>query len=122
MTKWMGNWKRNHWTTAKGEPVKNKEELQELERATNSLEDVKWGVTKNVAAIGRRFFGVKTKTGQMDPNRAAELKIFLLGIVPSYTLLEIFDRSTYAATGATRGNEEADRLAREGASRYRPNH
>ena len=33
VTKWMKGWIKNGWKTAKGEPVKNQMELQELDRA-----------------------------------------------------------------------------------------
>jgi len=35
VTKWMKNWKKNGWKTVKNEPVKNREELEALDRAIN---------------------------------------------------------------------------------------
>jgi len=36
ITQWMHGWKRNGWRTAKNEPVKNRAELEDLDRALNS--------------------------------------------------------------------------------------
>ena len=34
VTKWMENWKRNGWKTKRNEPVKNQEELEALDKAS----------------------------------------------------------------------------------------
>ncbi|CAN7945673.1 unnamed protein product, partial [Ixodes hexagonus] len=36
-TKWMDNWTRNGWKTSTGETVKNKEDFQQLQRASEGL-------------------------------------------------------------------------------------
>ncbi|KAJ8925002.1 hypothetical protein NQ315_001167 [Exocentrus adspersus] len=69
ITKWMKNWKKNNWKTSSGGAVKNKEDLEVLDKAVQALVDVKW-----VHVRGHSGF---------------------------------------------RGNEEADRLAQQGASRYK---
>lgn len=42
MTQWIHNWKKNGWRTAKGEDVKNKEDLQRLDSMAKQMESVKW--------------------------------------------------------------------------------
>lgn len=42
MTDWIHNWKKNNWKTGKCQPVINKEEILELEKACKCLESVKW--------------------------------------------------------------------------------
>lgn len=42
MTSWIKSWKKNDWKTGKGEPVINKQEVLELEKACKALDDVKW--------------------------------------------------------------------------------
>ena len=51
ITKWVANWKKNGWMTAKGKPVKNKGDLIELDRAVDSLGrgNVKWTYVKGHA-------------------------------------------------------------------------
>nr|XP_027221266.1 ribonuclease H1-like [Penaeus vannamei] len=68
MTSWLKSWKKNNWKKKDGEPVKNKEDLMDLDKATKGLM-VKW-------------VHVRGHTGNV-------------------------------------GNEEADRLAREGAKLYK---
>ncbi|XP_037778059.1 ribonuclease H1-like [Penaeus monodon] len=68
MTSWLKSWKRNNWKKKDGEPVKNKEDLMDLDKASEGLM-VKW-------------VHVKGHSGNV-------------------------------------GNEEADRLAREGAKLYK---
>jgi len=41
VTKWMKNWKKNGWKTAKNEPVKNREELEALDRASQMAPPLK---------------------------------------------------------------------------------
>lgn len=41
MTSWLKNWKKKDWKKSDGESVKNKEELIELDKATEGLA-VKW--------------------------------------------------------------------------------
>ena len=38
---WMKNWKKRDWKKSDGQPVKNKEELMDLDTAMNELA-VKW--------------------------------------------------------------------------------
>ena len=42
MTSWMDGWKRKRWTTASGDPVKNKEIWLQLDAAASSHEHVRW--------------------------------------------------------------------------------
>lgn len=41
MTSWLKSWKKNNWKKKDGEPVKNKEDLMDLDKATKGLM-VKW--------------------------------------------------------------------------------
>jgi ribonuclease HI len=45
ITKWVKNWKRNHWKTASKKPVKNKELWQRLDEAA-SKHHVQWNWVK----------------------------------------------------------------------------
>jgi ribonuclease HI len=56
MTEWVGKWKRNGWQTAEAKPVKNREDIVQLDSACQKI-DVKWthvpghsGVVGNEAA------------------------------------------------------------------------
>ncbi|XP_039765861.1 ribonuclease H1-like [Pararge aegeria] len=40
-TKWMQDWKQNGWTLQSGEPVKNEQDLEALDRVLNKVQ-VKW--------------------------------------------------------------------------------
>ncbi|KAJ1519715.1 hypothetical protein ONE63_004975 [Megalurothrips usitatus] len=51
MTSWISKWKKNNWKTFKGEPVINKEEVIELEKACNALDDIKWVYVKGHGGI-----------------------------------------------------------------------
>lgn len=42
ITKWIHKWKKNHWKLAKGGPVKNKEELVQLDALCQQFLDIKW--------------------------------------------------------------------------------
>jgi len=46
MTSWMAGWKRRGWTTAAGEPVKNRDIWIALERAVAAHEAVRWAWVK----------------------------------------------------------------------------
>ena len=41
MTEWVGRWKRNGWLTSQAEPVKNKDDIVQLDSACQKI-DVKW--------------------------------------------------------------------------------
>ena len=41
MTKWIAGWKKKGWVTAAKEPVKNKEDLMELDEAMQKIK-VEW--------------------------------------------------------------------------------
>ena len=41
MTEWVNKWKRNGWQTTQAEPVKNKEDIIQLDTACQKI-DVKW--------------------------------------------------------------------------------
>jgi len=52
VTQWMSNWKRNGWMTKSKQPVKNREDLEELDDAMNSGKiQVKWNHVKGHAGI-----------------------------------------------------------------------
>ncbi|KAJ8975890.1 hypothetical protein NQ317_011361 [Molorchus minor] len=42
LTKWVPTWEKNDWKTVRGQPVKNREELQELTQAVSGFKDVQW--------------------------------------------------------------------------------
>lgn len=42
ITDWMKKWKKNNWVTSNGGAVKNKEQLQILDKAISSLDAVRW--------------------------------------------------------------------------------
>jgi ribonuclease HI len=42
MTAWMAGWKRKHWTTAAGDPVKNREIWVQLDAAASTHEHTRW--------------------------------------------------------------------------------
>ena len=46
MTSWMAGWKRRGWTTAAGDPVKNRDIWIALERAAAAHEAVRWAWVK----------------------------------------------------------------------------
>ena len=46
MTSWMAGWKRRGWTTAAGEPVKNRDIWIALEHAAAAHEAVRWAWVK----------------------------------------------------------------------------
>ena len=48
MTEWVAKWKENGWQTAKAEPVKNKADIVQLDKACQKI-DVRW-VSMGVAA------------------------------------------------------------------------
>ena len=48
--KWMPNWKQNDWRTASGEPVKNRSELQQLDRQMQQMNDVQF-VSNNTCIL-----------------------------------------------------------------------
>ena len=41
MTEWLDKWKRNGWQTSQAGPVKNKEDIVQLDNACQKI-DVKW--------------------------------------------------------------------------------
>ena len=45
---WIAGWKKKGWVTAKGEPVKNKDDLMALDEQHSSTKglEVKWTLTK----------------------------------------------------------------------------
>jgi len=52
VTEWMSNWKKNGWMTKSKQPVKNREDLEELDEAMNSGKiQVKWNHVKGHAGI-----------------------------------------------------------------------
>lgn len=50
ITSWIGNWKKKNWRTASGDPVKNREYWEELEKLAEKL-DVRWTWVKGHAGI-----------------------------------------------------------------------
>merc|ERR1712059_82845 len=46
---WIAGWKKKGWVTGKGEPVKNKEDLMDMDKALTENEGltVKWTLTKD---------------------------------------------------------------------------
>lgn len=48
MTKWIHNWKKNNWTSSKGDLVKNKDDFEVLDQLCAGL-DVKW--VRNLVGI-----------------------------------------------------------------------
>ena len=42
MTKWIHGWKKRGWTTATGDPVKNRDLVEALERAMSRHAEVRW--------------------------------------------------------------------------------
>merc|ERR1719186_1516865 len=52
VTEWMSNWKKNGWMTKSKQPVKTREDLEELDEAMNSGKiQVKWNHVKGHAGI-----------------------------------------------------------------------
>jgi ribonuclease HI len=56
MTEWVSNWKKNGWQTSQSEPVKNKDDIMQLDSACQKI-NVKWthvpghcGIAGNEAA------------------------------------------------------------------------
>lgn len=41
VTKWLNKWRRNGWKLATGEDVKNREDLEKLDKAIQGVE-IKW--------------------------------------------------------------------------------
>ena len=41
MTEWVSNWKKNGWQTSQSEPVKNKDDIMQLDSACQKI-NVKW--------------------------------------------------------------------------------
>lgn len=42
MTKWIRNWKKNNWKSARGAEVINKNDFIILDKALNLMDKVKW--------------------------------------------------------------------------------
>ncbi|XP_076387354.1 ribonuclease H1 isoform X1 [Megachile rotundata] len=66
ITSWMPKWKRNGWKTSNNEPVINKTELLEMEKALNSL-DVTWNhVNGHVGIYGNEMADQLARAGCED--------------------------------------------------------
>lgn len=49
MTSWIKNWKKKDWVKSDGEPVKNKEDLINLDKASDEMA-VKWVCQDNLVS------------------------------------------------------------------------
>ncbi|GFN94537.1 ribonuclease h1 [Plakobranchus ocellatus] len=50
ITKWMSGWKKREWKTSAGEPVKNKEDFEALDKETADI-SIKWVYSKSKSGI-----------------------------------------------------------------------
>lgn len=103
MTSWVKNWKLNNWRLKSGGPVTNKEDFVKLDRLNAELEVVWVNIQLHPPELCLLlFFNARGGDEFLTPSA-----LFLLLVLQ----MHIPGHAGYS------GNEEADRLSREGAAK-----